>query len=96
MRPGVVLLGFVLGSTASITFGLLGVVIVVLVLGREQPRLAEEFPFLLASLAAFAGLTALAAVSFYGELKARGWGRVATGVLLAALAVTGWAYWPAS
>lgn len=94
MKPSVVLLGFVLGSVAAITFGLLGVVVVFVILGGDYPVMQGEFPFLLASLAAFAGLTALAALSFYGQLRERAWRRAAVGALLTALAVAGWFYWP--
>lgn len=88
------MLGFVLGSAASITFGLFGVVVVVLVLGNEYPILEREFAFLVASLGAFAALTALAGLSFYGQLRAAAWRRAATGGLLAALMATAWFYWP--
>ncbi len=94
MKPSVVLLGFVLGSAAAITFGLLGVVAVFLFLGSDYPVLQTEFPILGASLGAFAGLTVLAALSFYGQLRVRPWRRAAVGLLLIALAATGWLYWP--
>ncbi len=88
------MLGFVLGSTASITFGLLGVVVVFLFLGDEYPVLQGEYPFLVASLGAFALLTALAALSFYGRLRSRPWGNWALGGLMTGLAAAGWFYWP--
>jgi hypothetical protein len=88
------LLGFILGSAAAITFGLLGVVVVFLVLGGEYPVLQGEFPFLVASLGAFAGLTVLAGLSFYAQLQTRAWRRLAVGMLLLALAAAGWFYWP--
>lgn len=94
MRPFVVLLGFVLGSAAGITFSLFGVAVVVLVLKEEYPRLDGELAPLLRSLAVFGVLTALAALSFYGEITARTWRRpceLALGVALAALAAY---YWP--
>ena len=94
MRPSVVLLGFVLGSAAAITFGLGGVLMVFAVLRPEYPRLQDEFPSLLANLAVFAVLTAASAVSFYGLLRRTVWRRAAVTVLLAGLVAAGWFYWP--
>ena len=94
MRPSVVVLGFVLGSVASISFGLLGVSVVFAVLSAEHPRLQGEFPFLLGSLAAFSALTVIAAASFYGQLRGAGWRRAAIGALVASLLAVGWFYWP--
>jgi hypothetical protein len=94
MRPSVVLLGFVLGSAAAITFALAGVAVVFAVLHRDYPRLGVELPTLLASLAMFAVLTALAGASFYGSAHDRPWRRVAVGGLLVALGLIGWLLWP--
>jgi hypothetical protein len=94
MKPSVVLLGFVLGSIAAITFGLGGVAIVFLVLRSDYPRFAAELPPLLASLALFGALTALAGASFYGQLRGRAWRRIAVTSLLMTLAGTAWYYWP--
>lgn len=94
MKPSVVLLGFILGSAAAITFGLFGLVIVFLLLRSEYPRLESEFPFLLASLAVFSGLTVLAAASFYAQLREAAWRRAPVGALLVALFAVGWWYWP--
>jgi hypothetical protein len=95
MKPSVVLLGFALGSAASITFALVGVAVVFGVLGSEYPRLRSEVPTLLASLVLFALLTAAAGASFYGQLRGRPWRRIAIAVLLAGLAAAAWMYWPA-
>lgn len=95
MRPFIVLLGFVLGSAAGISFSLFGVAVVVLVLRGEYPRLDGELAPLLRSLAVFGVLTVLAALSFYAELTERAWRRppeIALGVALAAMAAF---YWPA-
>jgi hypothetical protein len=94
MRPSVVLLGFVLGSTGAITFGLLGVAIVFTWLLPEYPRLNSELPTLWRSLGMFAGLTCVAGLSFYGQLKMRAWRRAAIAVLLVGIAVVGWIQWP--
>jgi hypothetical protein len=95
VKPSVVILGFALGSAASITFALLGVAVVFAVLGGEHPRLEAEFPTLLSSLAAFVALTAVAGASFYGQLRERPWRRVAVGGLIAGVALIGWMFWPA-
>jgi hypothetical protein len=95
VKPSVVLLGFVLGSTAAITFALLGVTVVFGVLRGEYPRLEGELPSLLISLGMFAGLTAVAGTSFYGQLRNAGWRRLAVAVLLIGLGIVGWFHWPA-
>jgi hypothetical protein len=94
MRPFTVLIGIVLGTAASITFGLGTVLIVFLILGREHPELPRELPRLAVSMAAFALLTAASASSFLGQarLKAwRGWAHLATGVCLGTVVLL---YWP--
>jgi hypothetical protein len=94
MRPFTVLIGIVLGSSASITFGLGAVLIVFCVLAGEHPDLRHEMPQLAASLAAFSVLTAASAASFLGQVKARpwrGWAHVATAVCLGAMILL---YWP--
>jgi hypothetical protein len=87
VRPAVAILGFVLGSAAAITFALAGTVIVFAVLRSEHPRLDAELPPLLANVALFVLLTAVAAASFYGEVKQRTWRRLALVGLLLMLAV---------
>jgi hypothetical protein len=94
MKPSVALLGFVLGSAASITFGLIGVVVVFLFLPAETPRVQSELPLLLGSAGGFAVLTLLAALSFYGQLKDARWRRLAIAALFVGLAAMGFAYWP--
>ena len=73
---------------------LAAVIVVVLILGDEYPRLQHEFDPLLDSLLIFVGMTTISATSFYGLLKKhdlRYWGQAAMwmGILL-----TGWYYWP--
>ena len=96
MRPFTVLIGIVLGSAASITFGLAAVLIVFCVLAGEHPDLSPElkFPQLLLSLGAFAILTAASAGSFVGQAKARSWRRwahVGTALCLFSVVLL---YWP--
>src|ERR1700682_4230148 len=94
MRPLTVLIGIVLGSAASITFGLGAVLIVFCVLAGGHPDLSHELPELLGGFAAFGGLTAASAGSFLGQIKARpwrGWAHLATAACLGALILL---YWP--
>jgi hypothetical protein len=94
MRPLTVLIGIVLGSAASITFGLGAVLIVFSVLAGEHPDLSHELPQLVGSLVAFAALTAASAGSFLGQVKARrwrGWAHLATTACLGVLVLL---YWP--
>jgi hypothetical protein len=94
MRPSVVLLGFVLGSAAAITFGLLGVAVVFTFLQPEYPRLDNELPQLWWSLGMFAILTGTAAASFYGQLWSTPWRRAAVVLLLFGIGAIGWYHWP--
>jgi hypothetical protein len=94
MRPFTVLIGIILGSAASFTFGLGTVLIVFLVLGPQHPELPRELPRVAGSLAAFALLTAASAGSFLGEAKVRpwrGWAHLATGICLCGVILL---YWP--
>lgn len=94
MRPFTVLIGIVLGSAASITFGLGAVLIVFCVLKGEHPDLSREMPQLLGSCIAFGVLTAASAGSFLGQVKARPWrygAHLATAACLVALVLL---YWP--
>jgi hypothetical protein len=94
MRPFTVLIGIVLGSAASITFGLGAVLVVFAVLMGEHPDLSREMPQLAGSLAAFAILTTASAGSFVGQAALRpwrGWAHLATGVSLGIVVLL---YWP--
>lgn len=97
MRPAVVILGFIFGSAAAISFALVGTAIVFVLLRGDYPRLESELPPLLVSLALFVGLTVAAGSSFYGELRERDWRRSALLGLAVMLAVVA-AYhaWPSS
>jgi predicted benzoate:H+ symporter BenE len=94
MRPSVVVLGFVLGSCAAISFALLGVTVVFSVLGTEHPRLASELPELLINVAMFSVLTAAAGASFYGQLRETAWRHAAVVTLLVGIALVAWFHWP--
>jgi hypothetical protein len=94
VRPSVVLLGFVLGSAAAITFGLFGVAVVFTFLKPEYPRLDSELTSLWWTLGMFAALTCGAAASFYGQLRAAAWRRPAVAMLLLGIGAIGWYHWP--
>jgi hypothetical protein len=94
MRPFTVLIGIVLGSAASITFGLGAVLVVFFVLMGEHPDLSREMPQLARSLVAFAILTTASAGSFLGQARLRpwrGWAHLATGISLCIVVLL---YWP--
>jgi hypothetical protein len=94
MRPSTVLIGIVLGSAASITFGLGTVLIVFCILAGEHPDLAREMPQLLWGWGAFAILTAASAGSFLGQVKERSWrlwAHLATAISLCGVVLL---YWP--
>ena len=93
MRPLTVLTGIVLGSAAATTFGLVATLVVFLVLSDEVPRFRAELPLLGGYAAVFAGLTALAAVSFIGQAKQRPWRRRAQAAMWSALAALVALYW---
>ena len=69
MRPLSVVTLIILGSSFAITFSLAAVLLVVLILGDEYPRLQGEFEPLVQSLILFLGMTAIAAASFYTLIK---------------------------
>lgn len=94
MRPLTAVTLIILGSCFAIMVSLGAVVIVVLVLGDEYPRLQHEFKPLLESLGIFVGMTTISTASFYALLKnhsLRYWGQVA---MWGGLVLTGWYYWP--
>lgn len=94
MKPSVMLIGFVLGSAAAITFSLSGVAVVFLYLRPDYPRLEGEVQPLLLHLGIFSGLTVLAGLSFYAELKRPKW-RIpaALGLAVGLIGVVAF-YWP--
>ena len=96
MRPLVVLLGIVMGSTVSIAAALLLTGVVFLLLPEYGARLAEERQPLTVACLLSVLLAGVAAMSFYGELRVRAWRYAAHGALLVVLAVALWTYWPKS
>jgi hypothetical protein len=96
MRPLVVLLGIVMGSTVSIAAALLMTGVVFLLLPEYGERLADERQPLMAACLLSVLLAAAAVGSFYAEAKQRPWRFLAHGALLVMLAVAVWVYWPKS
>ena len=94
MRPFTVLIGILMGSAASITFGLIAVLIVFACLAGNHPDLTREVPQLLLSFLAFAILTAASAGSFLGQAKERSWRRWAHAGTVLCLALVVLLFWP--
>lgn len=94
MRPLVVLLGIVMGSTVSIALALLLTGVVFLLLPEYAERLEDERGTLAVACLLSAALAAVAVTSFYGELRQRGWRLAAHVALSVALAGVLWVYWP--
>jgi uncharacterized membrane protein len=94
MRPLTAVNLIILGSCFAIAFSLAAVLLVVLVLGDEYPRLQSEFDPLLQSLLLFLGMTALSAASFYSLIKSHRLRFWAQGAMWLGLLGTGWFYWP--
>lgn len=94
MRPLSAVTLIILGSSFAITFSLTAVIIVVLVLGDEYPRLQREFEPLLSSLFLFLGMTVISAFSFYTLIKNHGLRFWAQAVMWLGLFGTGYYYWP--
>jgi hypothetical protein len=94
MRPLTAVTLIILGSCFAIAFSLAAVLIVVLVLGAEYPRLQNEFEPLRNSLLLFLGMTAISAASFYSLAKSHHLRFWAQGAMWLGLVATGWYYWP--
>jgi hypothetical protein len=73
MQPLAVLTGILLGSVASIAFGLAVSVLVSVVVAPDAPQLAAELGALWRHTLLFAGLTVLCAAAFIGLLRRRPW-----------------------
>ncbi len=94
MQPLAVVTLIILGSSFAIMVSLAAVIIIVLILGDEYPRLQHEFGQLLSYFGIFVAMTAISAASFYGLWKkhaARYWGQAA---MWSGLLAIGWSFWP--
>ena len=96
MRPFVVLLGIVMGSTVSTAVALLLTGLVFLLIPGSNQRLADEHgPLGMACLLSVL-LAAIASTSFYAELRRRTWRLAAHAGLAVMVAIALWSYWPRS
>jgi hypothetical protein len=94
MRPIAAVTLIVLGSCFAIMVSLAAVIVIVLVLGDEYPRLQREFEPLFESLGVFVGMTVISAASFYGLIKNHPFRFVGQGAMWLGLLLTGWYFWP--
>jgi cytochrome bd-type quinol oxidase subunit 2 len=94
MRPLVVLLGIVMGSTVSIALGLVMTGVVFLLIQDTDSRLADESRPLMGNILLSVALAAVAFGSFLGELKQRRWRLAAHAGLILMLGIAFWTYWP--
>ena len=94
MRPLTAVNLIILGSCFAITVSLAAVLLIVLLLGDEYPRLQHELEPLLSSLYLFLGMTAISAASFYGIIKKHRLRHWAQAGMWIGLFATGWYYWP--
>src|SRR5262245_53158824 len=93
MQPLAVLIGVVLGSAAATTFALAATLVVFLVLAGDYPQFRAELPLLAVYALTFAGLTALAGLSFIAELRRprwRPWAQLSMWLALAGVAALYW------
>lgn len=94
MGPLTVITGIFLGSCLSIAVSLAAVLLMVVLVGSDDPRLDYEIPALSSSLLIFTALTIICAASFYLLLKRHPARWFAQGLLWAGIAGTALFYWP--
>jgi len=94
MQPLAILTGILLGSVASIAFGLAVSVLVSVLVGREAPQLAAELGALWRHTLVFTALTGVCAFGFLGLVKRAPWRWYAQSAMWLAVAAVGYAYWP--
>lgn len=94
MRPIHVLNAIVFGSAVAITFGLVGVLIIFLVLQREQPQMSAELPALMRASGLFSMLALVAGASLYAMFKELSWRWAAQGMMWLMVAGIALSYWP--
>ena len=73
MQPIAIITGILLGTSLSIGLSLCVVLFLFFLLMDDHPRLASEFPALLASAGIFVLMTTICAISFVGVLRERSW-----------------------
>lgn len=94
MGPLTVINGILLGSCFSIAFSLGAVLLMFLVVGKDDPQLAHELPKLVDSLLIFSAMTAVSALSFYLLVRRHRARWVGQAVLWVGVLATGLYYWP--
>lgn len=94
MRPLTVLTGIILGSAFSIALGLSVVLLIFAIIGADHPQIDAERGGIVEAIALFTVLTALAAVSFIGQLRGRWWQYPGVVVMWGTLVLIGMYYWP--
>lgn len=94
MRPLAVLIGILMGTSASIAFGLAMVLAVFLILGPDYTQLKAERGPLLQAVGLFTPLTAFSAAAFIGQLRQTAWRRTPLVAVALWLALIVWVYWP--
>src|SRR5262245_24928141 len=94
VQPLSILTGIILGSVASIAFGLAVSVLVSVIVGPDAPQLAAELGALWRHALVFSGLTAICALGFLGLVKRTSWRWYAQCAMWLALAAVVYAFWP--
>ena len=94
MQPLTVLTGILLGSAASIAFGLAVSVIVSLFVSKEAPQLAAELGALWQHTLVFTVLTGVCALAFLGLVKRTRWRWYAQSAMWLGLVAVAYGYWP--
>ena len=94
MRPIAAITLIILGSSFAITISLSAVIIIVLVLGDEYPRLQHEFGALLSSLLWFVVMTIISALSFYTIAKNHSAWLLAQMAMWLGVSAVAWYFWP--
>jgi hypothetical protein len=94
LGPLTVITGIILGSCLSIAVSLAAVLLVVMIVGTNDPRLDHEFPALFNSMLIFTALTVICAASFYLLLRRHGARWLAQGLMWAGIVGAGLFYWP--
>ena len=95
MRPLAVLIGIIMGSTFTLFAGLSLTWVTLLFVPKEEAgELFGEQATLRIAIAVFGTVSAIAAVSFYAQLRERRWRLIAHLATLASLCMALWVYWP--
>ncbi|MEL7537484.1 MAG: hypothetical protein AAFZ58_17440 [Pseudomonadota bacterium] len=95
MRPLTVLTGIVLGSAFSIAFGLGVVWLIFVIIGSDQPIVADEVGAIGPIMAMFSLLTAISATSFVAQLRVWRYRWIWQLAMWLGLLGIGWYFWPA-